>query len=170
MQPLKPLVFKASGHAQGHPLSLETFEAQSDAPAWWPARLTLGTAPATRAFDGRVHGLDGQSAYITFATLVERRGDRNVYADILRGRKASAAGGPLEAVFVPPNAAAQIKTLIQHAAHGGVSKDVAQTARAEAQRIRETYGEAISLSVDLAFSPESQRSAAVRRADGSPRL
>lgn len=166
-----PVVFRATGRApaQQYSVSLEAYEAQSDAPAWWPARLTIAQDAAERSFDGRLHGLSGES-YLTFSSLVERRGNRHVYADLLRGRTPSQASNAFAATFVPPHAAAQIRSLIHQASLKGVPLVVSESARAEAQRLRTEYGSEAALTVEIAFDPSAQRSADARRGVSGPGL
>lgn len=168
-QPL-PVVFRATGTSpQKYAVSIEAYEAQSDAPAWWPARLTIAQDAAERSFDGRVHGLSGQ-AYVTFSTLVERRGGRNVHADLFRGRLPAEGDSRFDATFVPPQAAAQVRTLIHQSNLKGVPAAQAVAAKEEAARIRATYGVDVRMDVVVAFDPTRVRTAEARRGLTAPGL
>lgn len=164
-----PVVFRATGTASQYSVSLEAYEAQSDAPSWWPARLTIAKDAAERSFDGRVHGLAG-AAYVTFSSLVERRGQRHVHADLLRGRLPADGEACFDATFVPPNAAAQVRSLIHQSNSRGVPADIAKAAKQEAARIRTDYGVPVSMEVVVAFEPSVSRTADARRGLKAPAL
>lgn len=162
-----PVVFRAEGTAAELAVSLEAYEAQSDAPAWWPARLTIAQDAAERSFDGRVHGL-ADNAFVTFSSLVERRGDRHVHADLLRGRLPAEGQGRFAATFVPPLAAAHVRNLIVMSNGKGVPSEQAKAAKDEAARVRAAYGMAVELDVVVAFEPSASRGTDLRRGAMTP--
>lgn len=142
-------VWHAQGDAGGVPLALTAYRPASalvEAPKWLPATLRLGPEAMATRYDGRVHGL-GEDRAIVFSALVQRVGGRNVYADLLRAVPTSGDGGALRAVFVPPSAAAQIKTVLASAMQA--PETVRSAAKQEAQRLQGNYGVPARMSVQL---------------------
>lgn len=166
---MPPVVFVATGKAAQYSVALEAYEAQSDAPSWWPARLTIAQEAAETSFKGRVHGLAG-SSHVTFSALVARRGDRHVHADLLRGRLPLAGERHFQATFVAPNAAAHVRRLLHLSSSRGMPERQVVVAKEEAARIRSEYGVAFQMSIVVAFDPAATRASEARRADASPHL
>lgn len=140
-------VFAARGAVAGQPVELTAFAQERDE-AWLPAELYVGAFGGSgSAFRGRLHGL-GEDRFLTFSALVERRGGRNQYGDLLRVKASEAS--TLQGHLVPPNAAAAAKQQMLLAGKlVGHQDRAASAARREAHRILGAYGVPVELSITL---------------------